>query len=59
MNITGRSFTYMGGSTITPQPLRVHVVWDDGDNIHYRNGDQTKINQTSRERFFQIAGLEQ
>lgn len=42
---------------ITPHHVEVtvHVIWDDGENIHYVTGNEpTKVKQTTKERFEEI-----
>lgn len=58
--LPGMRFVYQGGNSITPIPHHVTVVWDDGENVHYRTDtDPGKVRQTPRERFIEITQPDQ
>ena len=42
------------GKTITPLSREVTVVWIDGDRLWYRLGSDTRVEETSLERFKEI-----
>jgi hypothetical protein len=42
------------GKMITPITRYVEVIWDDGENIHYRLDGEDLVKQTSKIRFLEI-----
>lgn len=50
----GSTFVYAGGTSISPQPMRVVVVNCDGVDVWYRRGRTTLVEQTPVERFLEI-----
>lgn len=42
------------GMNITPYEIKITVVWDDGDNIHYTKENDPTVYQTTKERFKEI-----
>ena len=49
---------FISSSSMPPIWMYVTVVHDDGENIHYRSDHRpNKVDQTSRERFLEVAEL--
>lgn len=42
------------GTCITPKTIEVAIVWENETDVWYRVDGSTRINQTSRDRFYSI-----
>lgn len=50
----GKTYPFLGGTSITPVRLLATIVWLDGENVHYRLGDSQLVKQTPIDRFTEI-----
>jgi hypothetical protein len=51
----GDRFVTDAGMAITPIKRKGTVIWDDGENIHYRLDGDVKVKQTPSDRFEELA----